>query len=158
MEKSLKILKNILIGLGVIFILVISLFVFLASESSEFTDKHTNFVENFVKEFSVNWDIADVHSDVTNDMLRQIKTLDGQKAISTFMQLGKLISIDNLSLINYSSNTSGDSGIFEYKGQFQNGAALVRIEVIEKDENVKVHTLNITFIDDIKPQMSNHKA
>ena len=154
----MKIIKNILIGLGVIFILLIGLFVFLGSESIEFRDRHAEFVESFVKDFSNDWEVSTIHKLVTNEMLVQMQSQNGQQALSVMSALGKLESISDLTLTNYSTKISGDTGVFQFKGQFSNGAALVQVIVIEKDEVVRIHNLHINTISNISPIPTKHKA
>lgn len=146
----MNIIKKILIGLGAIFALFIALAIFLAGESSEFKDKNEQFVKDFTNTFSQQWDISSVSQSLTNDMLSQIKTPNGQHALNVFRSLGKLVEITDLELHNYNSHTSGiTTGVFKFKAQFENGSTLVTVTLQEKDNAVRVHGFHIDPISNV---------
>ena len=140
----MKLLKRALIFLGVVFILVIALVIFLASASSDFEKQHEQFVRNFTADFSLNWEIDSVKHHLTNDMLAQIGTPNGRHALNVFRSFGQLEEISDMELSNYNSNTSGlVTGIFKFKARFKNGSALVTVTLHEKDDAIRVHGFHI---------------
>lgn len=146
----MKVLKNILITLGTIFLLFVALAIFLFSSSSEFKERNQGFVENYTKEFSQKWDVKSVSDKSTNGLLASINTPNGKQAISFFSSLGKLKSISDIELANYSSNAgSPDVGVFTFKAEFENGKALVKVTIHESDDVIKVHGFNIDPIGEL---------
>ena len=154
----MKILKNILIGLGVFFVVIIALFVYLGLDSSEFKEKQTPFIESFMEEFSANWELQDVYSKLTNDLIKQIDTPNGRQAMSVFRGLGSYEGMSDLAVNNYSSATSGKTATFTFKAQFSSGPALVQIVLLEADGKTLVNGLHITPSNNTPAQNTKHEA
>ncbi len=146
----MKIVKNVFIGLGVLFVLFLILATFLASSSTEFKSEHQAFVIQYTKEFSKNWEIKSVSTKTTIGMLSQISTPNGKAAVNFFQSLGELVDVSDVELSNYRSNLSGPSiGVFKFKAKFKNGDGIVTVTVHENEGTVKVHGLHIAPIGDI---------
>jgi len=146
----MKVIKKVLVGLGVLFVLFICLAIFLAGSSSEFEEKHKEFVLNYTEEFSKGWEINSVSPITTNGMLSQINTPNGKHALNVFRTFGIFIEATDFELFNYSSHAGGPTvGIFKFKAQFKNANTLVTVTVHEVDEVVKVHGFHIDPIGDI---------
>ena len=144
------VLKKILIGLGVIFILFIGLAIFLAGSSTEFKEKHQDFVISYTKEFSQNWEVSSVSSIMTNGMLSQINTPNGKHAINVFKSFGAFEKASDLELHNYSTHSGGPTvGVFKFKAKFKNANTLVTVTVHEIEGVVKVHGFHVDPIGDI---------
>ena len=154
----MKVLKNILIGFGVVFVGIIALIIFLSTDSSRFKETHADFIDQFLEDYSQHWDVADVHSRVTNDLLIQIRSAQGKNALSVFESLGVIESTSDLEIGNYYSGTSGKSGEFSLKAVFSNGLALINIIVNEEDGDVRVNGLHITPSGEIHPALTEHEA
>lgn len=147
----MKVIKKILIGLGVFFLFFIVIVIFLVNSSSEFKEKHQDFAVNYTKEFSQNWDISAVSSKTTNGMLSQINTPNGKHALNVFKRFGSFIEATDIELDNYSSHAGGPTiGIFKFKAEFKNAKTLVTVTVHEIDDNVKVHSFHVNPIGKIK--------
>lgn len=147
----MKIIRNILIGFGGLFLLLIVFFMFIAGSSSEFRTENQYFVTKFMRDFSEKWDINDVKDDLSNQMLAQIDSLNGQFALNYFKSLGKLKSIRNFELNNYRTSTNGETGVFLFKAKFENADTLVTFTLVKTDKGRKVNGLNIQALEDINP-------
>ncbi len=149
----MKIVKNIFIGLGVIFLILIVVFAFTASDSFEFKSKHEEFVKKFSTEFSQTWEVDNVSLLLTNGLLSQVNSPNGVQATNKFRALGKLVEIKDLELANYSSSygtQNGSTGVFRFKGIFENATALVTVSIYVNEVEVKVSGFNIDPIGQVK--------
>lgn len=148
----MKLIKKILMGLGVVFILFIALAIFLTGSSYQFRQKHEQFVRDYTHEFSQSWVINNVSAKTTNDMLQQINTPNGKQAVSIFRSLGGLVEISDMELQNYSTNAGGPTvGVFNFKASFENADTIVTVTVHENDDAVKVDGFHVNPIGDISP-------
>lgn len=121
----MRILKNILIGFGVLFLLILVLVGWVGVRSSQFRTEEAPFVQTFVTDLSKRWDIADVYDRSENTFIEQATTPQAQQLLHQFKQLGPLKSVHDLELRNYISNNRGRTGLFSFKGTFENGEAVV---------------------------------
>jgi hypothetical protein len=117
----MRVVKKILIGLGVLFLVVIAFFAWIGVSSSQFRKEQTLFVETFVTDLSKRWDIADVHDRLANSFIEQVGTPQAQQLLHQFKQLGALQSVHDLELRSYNANNNGRTGLFSFKGTFENG-------------------------------------
>jgi hypothetical protein len=134
----MRVLKNILIGLGVIFLVVLALFAWVKVSSNQFRKDQAPFVESFVTDLSKRWDISDVHDRIAGSFIEQVSTPQAQHLLHQFKQLGKLQSVRDLELRGYKSDNSGRTGLFSFKGIFENGEAVVKVTIVNKDGAVRV--------------------
>jgi hypothetical protein len=134
----MRVLKNILIGLGVLFLVVLALFAWVRMSSNQFRKEQAPFVESFVTDLSKRWDIADVHDRIANPFIEQVSTPQAQHLLHQFKQLGKLQSVHDLELRGYKSDNGARTGLFSFKGVFENGEALVNVTIVEKDGGARV--------------------
>jgi len=130
--------KNILIGLGVLFLVVIAFFAWIGASSSQFRKEQTLFVETFVTDLSKRWDIADVYDRLANPFTEQIRTPQAQQLLHQFKQLGALQSVHDLELRSYNANNNGRTGLLSFKGTFENGEAVVNVTIVKKGGAVRV--------------------
>ncbi len=140
----MRVIRKILISLGVFFLLLLAFISFLGFGSANFREAKEPFVADFMEDISEDWDIGDVRFRLTNLFIEQVDSAGGRQAMQTFSQLGKIRSIEDLTLEHYSAMTSGKTGVFTFKASFQHGDAVVRMTVVEKDEKTQVQALNIT--------------
>jgi hypothetical protein len=133
-----RVVKNILIGLGALFLVVIAFFAWIGASSSQFRKEQTPFVETFVIDLSRRWDIADVYDRLANPFIEQISTPQAQQLLHQFKQLGALQSVQNLELRSYNANNNGRTGLFSFKGTFENGEGVVNVTIVKKDGAVRV--------------------
>lgn len=134
----MRILKKILIGLGVLFLVIIALFAWSGVSSSQFRKEQAPFVETFVTDLSKRWDIADVYGRMANPFIEQAATPQAQQLLHQFKQLGMLQSVHDLELRSYYSNNNGRTGLFSFKGTFENGEGVVNVTIVKKDGAVRV--------------------
>jgi hypothetical protein len=134
----MRLLKNILIGLGILFVVVLAFFAWIGASSSHFRKEQAPFVETFVTDLSKRWDIADVYGRMTNSFIQQASAPQAQQLLHQFKQLGALQSVYDLELRSYNSNNNERTGLFSFKGTFENGEALVSVTVVEKDGAARV--------------------
>lgn len=134
----MRVLKNILIGLGVLFLVVTALLAWIGVSSSQFRKEQTPFVETFVTDLSKRWDVADVYDRMANPFIEQVSTPQARQLLHQFKQLGMLESVHDLELRSYYSNNNERTGIFSFKGTFENGEGVVNVTVAKKDGAVRV--------------------
>ncbi|MGV1097833.1 hypothetical protein ACUUL3_00290 [Thiovibrio sp. JS02] len=142
----MKIIKNILITLGILFVCGAALFGFLNYKSAGFKKEHAPFVTRFMTEFSKNWEIAEVRNMLSNDFVRQLETPNARQAMLFFKQLGKLTAIRDVELQNYRANAGTDTyqlGEFVFKADFENASGLVTMSVIVKKDGERVNALYV---------------
>jgi hypothetical protein len=130
--------KTILIGLGVLFVVIIALFAWAGVNSSQFRKEQTPFVETFVTDLSKTWEIADVYNRLANPFIEQVGTTQARQLLHQFKQLGALKSVHDLELRSYNFNNNGQTGVFLFKGTFENGEAVVNVTIVKKDGAVRV--------------------
>ena len=134
----MRVVKTILIGLGALFIMVIALLAWVGVSGSQFRKEQAPFVETFVADLSKRWDIADVHDRLANPLIEQASTPQTQQLLHQFKQLGALKSVHDLELRAYKTYNNGRTGLFSFKGTFENGEAVVNVTIIKKDGAVRV--------------------
>ena len=134
----MRALKTILIGLGVLFLVVVALFTWSGVSSSQFREEQAPFVEAFVIDLSKRWDIADVHGRMTNPFIEETSTPQAQQLLHQFKRLGALKSVRDLELRSYNTNNNTRTGLFSFKGTFENGEAVVNVTIVKKDGAVRV--------------------
>jgi hypothetical protein len=134
----MSVLKNILIGLGALFLVVLALFAWVRVSSSQFRNDQAPFVETFVTDLSKRWDIADVYDRMANSFIEQAGTPQAQRLLHQFKQLGSLTSVHDLELRSYNSNNNEQTGLFSFNGTFENGEAVVNVTIVKKDGTVHV--------------------
>lgn len=143
----MKILKNILIGLGIIFILFILLAVFLSYKSYDFFEENKGFVEEFSYDLAEHWQIEDVHSRVSNEFLQSLDTPNGKEFLKYAKGLGPLIEATDFQMGNYHAGTDGTTGVITFKATYTNAKALVTVIVIKREEQVRIHGFNVSAPD-----------
>jgi hypothetical protein len=136
--RQMRVLKNILIGLGVLFLVVLAFFAWIGVSSRQFRKEEAPFVETFVTDLSKRWDIADVHERMANSFIEQAGTPQAQQLLHQFKQLGGLKSAHDLELRNYYASSNGRTGIFSFKGTFESGEGMVQVTIVKKDGAVRV--------------------
>jgi len=134
----MRVVKNILIGLGVLFLVVLALLSWVGVSSSHFRKEETPFVEKFVKDLSKRWDTADVYDRMTSDFIIQAGTPQAQQLLHQFKELGALKSVQDLELLGYKSFNTERSGVFSFKGTFENGTGVVQVTIVKKEGAVHV--------------------
>jgi hypothetical protein len=132
----MRVLKNILIGLGAVFVVVIALLAWIGASSSQFRKEQAPFVETFVTDLSKRWNIADVYDRLANP--EQTDTPQARELLHQFKQLGALQSIHDLNLRSYITNNKGRTGLFSLKGTFENGEAIVTVTIVKNEGAVRV--------------------
>ena len=137
-------LKKILTALGALFCVLLVAFGVLLVMQGNFKEEQEPFIRQFRADYSRNWDIVDVHSQVTNDFLAQIQSSAGQNAVAIFRRLGKVEEITDVSIGNFNVGTEGKTGTFTFKARFERAPTLVQLIVQESDGAVRVHGLHIT--------------
>jgi hypothetical protein len=128
----MRVIRKILVGLGVLFLVLIALFSWVVVIGRQFRTEQTPFVKTFVTDLSRHWNVADVSDRVAGTTLDQALTPKGQQMFQMFKQLGALRSAGDLTMERFNVNTTGTTGVFEFKGTFDNGEADVRVTVLKK--------------------------
>jgi hypothetical protein len=128
----MRVIRKILVGLGVLFLVLIAVFSWVVVVGRQFRTEQTPFVKTFVTDLSRHWNVADVSDRVAGTTLDQALTPKGQQMFHMFKQLGALRSTGDLAMQRFNVTTSGTSGVFEFKGTFDNGEADVQVTVLKK--------------------------
>lgn len=134
----MRIFKNILIGLGTSFLLLIALFSWVGMSSHQFRKDQESFVEKFVTDLSRHWDPTDVRDRMAGTLIDQVDTVQARRLMQQFRQLGLLKSVQDFELQSYKTTTSGKTGVFHFKGTFENGKGEVQVSVLENGGGVRV--------------------
>lgn len=146
-DGSMKIIKNILVGLGALLVLFVIAAFFLFGESTDFKEQNEEFVRDFTSQFSQSWEVSSVSALLTNDMLIQVNTPNGRQAMGVFRTLGRLKEITDMELNHYNADFNGiTTGIFKFKADFENASAVVTVTVQERDHQVRVHGFHVDSI------------
>jgi len=128
----MRLIRKILVGLGVLFLVLVAVFSWAVVVGRQFRDEQTPFVKTFVTDLSRHWNVADVSDRIAGTTLDQALTPKGQQMFHLFKQLGVLRSAGELSMERFNVNTTGTTGVFEFKGTFDNGEADVQVTVLKK--------------------------
>lgn len=134
----MRVLKNILIGLGALFLVVIVLISWIGMSSSQFRKEEAPFVEKFVMDLSKRWDIGDVRDRMTESFIEQAGTPQAQELLNQFKRLGALKSVHDLELRSYQTINSKKTAVFSFKATFESGDGLVTVTVVANDGVVRV--------------------
>ncbi len=134
----MRVLKNILIGLGVLLLVMLAFFTWMEVSSGQFRKEQAPFVTTFVTDLSRRWDMVDVTDRLTNSFIEQTGTPQARQLLQQFKQLGVLKSVRDLELLSYFATTRGRTGVFGFKGTFENGEALVHVTIVKQDGTVRV--------------------
>jgi hypothetical protein len=134
----MRILKNILIGLGSLFGLLIVFAIVTGISSARFKSEQTAFVTKYATDLSRRWELADVYDRPSNSLIEQAATPQGQQAMQQFRALGALRSVKDVDLRNYMMGSPGTTAAFALKGTFDNEKALVTVTVLKNSGAVRV--------------------
>ena len=146
----MKILKNLLIGLGVLTVLFGGFAFVINGASSDFLEKHREFVTNYTKTFSRNWEVDSISELSTIGLLSQVNSPNGKHTLGIFRAMGVLVEVTEMELNKYSAYSSGPTvGIFKFKAKFENAKSLVTVTIHEVNGIAKVHGFHIEPIGNI---------
>jgi hypothetical protein len=123
----MRIVRKVLIGLGVVFALIIAFFVWLGVLGARFKSAETPFVTQFVTDLSRHWNPDDVSDRSATSLIEQARSAQGRQVLEHFKQLGALRSAHDLVLRNYNLGTNGVTAVLSMKASFQNGDATVDV-------------------------------
>ena len=156
MNKQMKIIKQFLIGLGILFLLFIILATFISIKGNDFKEDNIGFVAEFLDEFSQDWKISSVSDQLSNEFLIQIKTPNGEQAMQVFKRLGKLENVRDFEMGNFrTSSGESQTGVLIFKAKFNNAETIVTITLNVLDGIKKVYGLNINTLEDINFESKN---
>lgn len=85
----MRVLKNILIGLGGLFLVVIALLAWIGVSSSQFRKEQAPFVQTFVTDLSKRWNVADVYDRMANPFIEQVSTPQPQQLPTSVQAAGR---------------------------------------------------------------------
>jgi hypothetical protein len=153
----MKVLVKILVGLGIAFAAILALIVVVVVLQSAFKEEHEPFVRSFVADYSAHWEIAQVRDRVSNDLLLQIQSPNGARAVAGFKRLGRLKEITDLTLQNFFAGTSQSTGTFTFKAEFENAPAVVSLQLQVSDGHARVNGLHINPLSE-PPLLGSEKA
>ncbi|MBN1008819.1 hypothetical protein [Amphritea pacifica] len=147
---AIRIIKKILIGLGVVFGLLIVLIIWGAYSTSNTYGKFENraepFIENFLAEQDP-WDYKKARPYLSDAWLESTTDEDGVKLFGYFKKLGVLTSIDSIAwqgCLNHKS-TSGavERCNYDVMASYENGKAQLYFGLSIESEELKLMQLRI---------------
>lgn len=146
----MKIIKNILSAIGILFVLLIVLVVFVFDSRSDFNEAHAPFVAEFMNEFSQSWDTAQVSDQLTNELLSMSTTERSRNALAYLKDFGKLIEIKDIAIGEYKTHTGGEKeATFSFKADFENGQGVGSIVIRLIDGKPKVQALSLNSVGEL---------
>lgn len=154
----MKVIKKILAGLGILFIVLLALAALLAKLSSDFLEDNRAFVADFTRDLSKRWNVADVHERVSNEFLQTLDTAQGHEGFRQLRSLGALKDMGDLEMGNYNAATNGTTAEISYKATFENAKGLVKITLIKKDGKVQVQGFFVSLPDGIQITAKENEA
>jgi hypothetical protein len=147
----MRIVGNVLIGLGAVFAIIIALFAWVGVSGAHFKQAEAPFVTRFLTDLSRHWNVADVYDRSANSLVEQAASAQGQQVLQTFKQLGSLRSTRDFEMRNYYRGTSGETAVFSMKATFENGDAIVEVTLQRRDGAVRVMGFTLRAV-----EMQNH--
>ena len=154
----MKLLKNILVGLGALFVLLIIAFVFLFTESKDFFKENKAFVETFAYDLTRKWNISDVHDRLSNELIVQLDSSEGKLTIKKLSTVGAIKKIYDIEMGDYNATMDGTTGVIIFKADFENAKGVVTVTLIKKDEEVRVHGFHLSAPNGIQQETLEYKA
>ena len=151
-------LKNILVGLGLVFLAVTAITIYLWISTSNFFNENRDFVRRFSFDFSREWRISDVHGRLTNQLIELLDTPTGNFAYNQLKALGPLNEIADLELRNFHVGTDGKSAVITYKGSFRNAKGLVTVTIVEKNGKVLVDGFYVSALDGMETSETKYET
>lgn len=140
-------IKNLLATIGLIIVLIFAGLAYLGTNIISFQDEHTPFVEQFMQDFSQQWQVSDVETKLSDSFIEQINSDDGRYLIQTLKAMGKYQSMSNLIASQYNSSSAGKTVTLNFTAHFENGKAAMNLHLLETDDKVQVNGLYITPFD-----------
>lgn len=144
-------IKNLLATIGFIIVLIMAGIFYLGSSAIDFKAEQTPFIEEFMQDFSAQWQINDVQDRFSDSFLSEIKSNKGRHLIQTLQSLGQYQSMSNMVVNQYNSDTTGKAVNFNFTAHFTKGQAVMNIHLIELDDSILVNGLYITPIETEEP-------
>lgn len=137
-------IRSVLIGLGLLFLVIVIYFTYMTRASFEFKELHGQFVKEYTRSFSRQWDIHEVSDLTTQQLLSLINTPAGEQALARFRAFGALETISEFELQHYGAQSEDtDVGVFRFKAQFNHAAGLVTVTLYEQDGRILVSGFHI---------------
>ncbi len=154
----MKLIKKILIFLGVLFLAFLALAALLAKNSSDFLVDNKPFVEKFTRDLSSEWNVTDVHERLSNEFLQTLDTPQGQEGFRQLKLLGAVKAITDFQMGNYNATTNGTTGDITFKATFENAKGLVTVTLIKRDGRVQVQGFHVSAPDGVQPVAKKNEA
>jgi len=121
--------KNILIGFGVLFALLIVFLISMYISSTHFKAEEAPVATAFMMDLSRRWVVHDVSERMANELLAQMATAQGQQTVQFLEQLGAMRSAQDIEMRNYFLTPTSGTALFTFKATFENGEAVVDVNV-----------------------------
>lgn len=151
----MKVLKNILLTLGGLFILLIGVIAYFgfttAQDSSDFLVEKETFIRTFSEDLSRNWDTNDVFEHLSSDLLAQIDSPNGEASFRVFRQLGEVTSMSDFVMTKFFSGTGGVKAVVTYSAEFEHASGSVTITLVETEGTLSVEGFHISIPEGIQP-------
>jgi hypothetical protein len=136
---------------------ILALVAVLAVLQSDYKEEYGPFVEAFVEDYSVNWEIGEVRERVANELLLQIQTPNGVQAVAFFKRLGPLREISDLTVERFFAGTSESSVTFSLKAEFEHAPAVVTVGVQILEGQPLVQSFHVNPLSD-PPLLGSNEA
>lgn len=142
----MRVIRKILLGLGVLFLVIIACVTGLGTAGRQFRIEQTPFVETFVTDLSKHWDTAEVRDRLADNLIEDARTSDALQFFQQMKQLGELRLARDFAMRAYKFDAAGRTGTVAFKGTFDNGEAEVEVTIRKKDSTVRVMGFNLTDV------------
>src|ERR1700760_4487795 len=97
----MRVLKNILIGFGILLLVIGAFATWIGLSSRQFRNEQASFVQAFVTDLSKRWETLDVYDRMTVTFIEQADTPQAHQLLRQFQELGRLKSVQDLELQSY---------------------------------------------------------
>ena len=143
--------KKILKGIGITFLVLISLFVLLAiwtaNKSSAYKETAIPYLNSAIVDIS-NWDAQTLKNYMTPSSIENATDEDISKIMRAFSKLGELKELGEFEFINVSSKavTGGGSGTYVtylIPASYTNGEAQITVTLKEEGESFSIYNFSL---------------
>lgn len=154
----MKILKTILISMGVLFIGFMCVAIYISYSSSKFLGDNEKFIKEFTYDLSESWNLEKVYPRLSNDFIKGLSSPNGMSTSNTLKLLGKLEKTSDFELMHFNTGTAGAMAVVTFKAVFENGKGVVTISVVENEGKVLVQRFNVDIPDGISTRNYKREA
>lgn len=142
-----KIFKWIGIILAVIILLAILIAVFIGYNAAKYEKTAVPYINEAMPALST-WDPQEFKEYLHPLVSAEITDAEFEKMTKWFAKLGSLVKFDEPQFQSVSKNATTELGghtiiHYQFNSEYQNGTALITIQLIEKDDQLSIYNFNL---------------